>query len=392
MSTYQSLKRKRIIKTTKEVENLIKSIDKYGLKVVPLGIGSEWKTLAQYKASEEGKTWWKGLSFNIVIEIKDTKLEITTKYGPELLKACTYIFNLNDEDMFVQSGLETFSQLNRWFKVKKAKDYNYNRLERWFDDTTGKYVCSARPTLGFNKKYENQELTNCYEYDINSAYFNALLKQVPDLDNPIYNSRVKKNQVGFIIDDNLTMIQGESKAIVDVVFNLIPTPQGLKDYCSKWYGIKNKAKRENDEQLKLKAKAFLNLPIGYSQRYNPFLRAYVVHNCNKVINDLVEKNKDCCLFWNTDAIFTTKPLDDKLILGENIGEWKKIEGNRLRYKGNVYQIDDDIPVYRGIPKAWFEAFEKREGRKFNLLIDEPPKRCNKYEFDFTTLTLKEINW
>ena len=118
---YKAIKRKRIIKSVKEVNNLINSIDKYGLKVVPLGIGSEWKTLEQYKASSEGKRWWKGLSFNIIIEVKDTKLEITTKYGSELLKACTYIFNLNEEDMFVQSGIETFSQLNRWFKAKRRK-------------------------------------------------------------------------------------------------------------------------------------------------------------------------------------------------------------------------------------------------------------------------------
>lgn len=389
---YKAIKRKRIIKSVKEVNNLINSIDKYGLKVVPLGIGSEWKTLEQYRASEEGKRLWKGLSFNIVIEVKDTKLEITTKYGPELLKACTYIFNLNDEDMFVQSGLETFSQLNRWFKVKKAKEYNCASLERWFNKITGKYTCSAKPTLGYNKQFENIELTDCYEYDLNSAYFNTLLKKVPDLEHPIYNSKVKKNQVGFILDDQLTMIQGESKSIVDVVFNLIETPEGLKSFCDKWYTTKKKAKQQNDEQLKQKAKAFLNLPIGYSQRYNPFFRAYVVHNCNKIINSLVEKHKDCCLFWNTDAIFTTKPLDNELQLGENIGEWKKIEGKRLRYKGNNYQIDDDIPVYRGIPKAWFEAFEMREGRKFNLLSDKPPKRCNKYEFDFTTLTLKETIW
>jgi hypothetical protein len=182
----------------------------------------------------------------------------------------------------------------------------------------------------------------------------------------------------------LTTFSQSDNGIYNIIF--------VTAYCNKWYGIKNKAKQENNEELKLKAKAFLNLPIGYSQRYNPFLRAYVVHNCNKVINDLVNANKDYCLFWNTDAIFTIKPLDDELILGENIGEWKKIEGNKLRYKGNTYQIDDNIPVYKGIPKAWFKAFEKREGRKFNLFLDKAPERCNKYEFDFKTLKLKEINW
>ena len=384
-------RRKRIIKSPQEVEDLISLIDKYGLRVVPIGIGAPYKSLEQYKASDEGKEYWRGLSFNIVIHVKDTKLEITTKYGPELLKPCTYIFQLNEEDIFTQSGLETFAQLNKYFHVPKAAEYKYKALDRWYDEETGKYTCSAGPTLGYNKKYENQELTNCYEYDLNSAYFNILLDKVPDLTKPIYNSRVGKNQVGFLLDDKLTLVDFETKATVDVVFNLIETPEGLKEFCKKWYTIKKQASKAGDKELKLKAKAFLNLPIGYCQRYNPFLRSYVVHKCNKVIDSLVEKYKDICLFWNTDAIFTIKPVDE-LTLGEEIGQWKKIEGKQVRFKGNNYQLDDDIPTVRGVPKAWFKAFEKRTGRPFNLLLDKMPERCNKYTFDFATLTLKEIIW
>ena len=367
---------------------MIDGIDKYGLKVVPLGIGSKWKSLEQYRADKDNV--WRGLSSHIVIHLKDTKLEITTKYGPELLKACTYIFQLNEEDIFSQSGLQTFSQFNRWFKIKKAEEYNYSKLDRWFDGEKGKYTCSAKPTLGYNKKYEKMELHNCYEYDLNSAYFNVLLKKVPDLNNPIYNSKVKANQVGFLLDDQLTMITGPSKYEVDVVFNLIDSPDGIKGYCDKWYKIKKNAKNEEE---KLRAKAYLNLPIGYSQRYNPFFRAFVVHNCNKLINDLVNKYRDSVLFWNTDAIFTTKPIAElELQIGSEIGQWKKIEGKVLRYKGNNYQIDDDIPVCRGIPKKWFEAFEQKEGRKFNLLVDKTPDKCNIWSWDWTDLELKENKW
>ena len=388
---YRILKRKRVIKTIKQVNDLINGIDKFGLKVIPLGIGGKWRTFEQYKASDEGKNY-KGLSSHIIIELKDTKLEITSKYGSmELMKPCTYIFDLNcDPKSVLETGLETFSQLNRWFKVKKAKDYNFNKLEKWFNDETGKYVCSAKPTLGYNFKYQGMELHDCYEYDLNSAYFNTLLKRVPDLDNPIFNSKVKKGQVGFILDDQLTMIlDKDTKSEVDVVFNLIETPEGLKRYCDKWYNIK---KTTTDKDIKQRAKNFLNLPIGYSQRYNPFFRAYVVNQCNNLIDSLVEKNKEICLFWNTDAIFTTKPIDEQLDLGLEIGQFKKIEGKTVRYKGNNYQIDENIPVYRGIPKTWFEAFEKRMGRQFNILIDRPPIRCNKFEWDWNKLELKENNW
>ena len=391
MKNYKVLKRKRIINSISQVNELIEGIDKFGLKVIPLGIGSKWKSFEQYQMSEEGRLY-KGLSSHIIIHLKDTKLEITSKYGSmELMKPCTYIFDLNcDPKSTATTGLQTFTQLNRWFKVKKAKEYNYTKLERWFDNESGKYICSAKPTLGYNPKYEKMELHNCYEYDLNSAYFNVLLKRVPDLDNPIYNSKVSKGQVGFILDDQLTMIlDTNTKCEVDVVFNLIETPKGLKDYCDKWYGIKKTA---INKQIKQEAKDYLNLPIGYSQRYNPFLRAYVVHQCNELIDTLVKKNRDICLFWNTDAIFTTEPIDDQLNLGTEIGQFKKIEGKTVRYTGNNYQIDEDIPVYRGIPKQWFEAFERKEERPFNLLIDKPPARCNLIEFDWSTLTLKENDW
>lgn len=388
MKDFTVFKRKRRITKISEVKKLIKGIDDYGLKVVALGIGAKYKSFAAYMAAEGDK--WRGLSTHIVIHLKDTQLEITSKYGPELLKPCTYIFNLNGDNSTVTSGLQTFAQLNRWFKIPKASEYNYSKLDKWFDANTGKYACSAKPTLGFNPKFQKMDLTDCYEYDLNSAYFNILLKKVPDLHNPIYNSKVKQNQVGFLLDDQLSMLEGPSKCEADVVFNLIETPQGLKDYCKKWYTIKKTTKDKFEKQT---AKDFLNLPIGYSQRYNPFFRAYVVHNCNKVIDNLVALNKSNCLFWNTDAIFTNKPLDDLLKIGTEIGEWKKIEGKRLRYVGNVYQIDDDIPVYRGVPKAWFEAFEIKHKRKYNLLTDSTPPRVNKFEWDWETLSItRRTDW
>jgi hypothetical protein len=176
----------------------------------------------------------------------------------------------------------------------------------------------------------------------------------------------------------------------DVVFDLIDTPKGVKDYYIKWYNIKKNPKNEEE---KIKAKAYLNLPIGYSQRYNPFLRAYVVNSCNRIINKLIQTiGKNNCLIWNTDAIITSKEIDSYIDIGDEIGQFKKIPCQTFRYIGNNYQIDDSIPKYRGIPKEWFKSFEKIEGRKFNMLLDEVPARCNKYIWDWSTFTLKEFKF
>jgi hypothetical protein len=120
----------------------------------------------------------------MIIELKDTKLEITTRYY-DFGVPCTYIFDLNNEDIFKQSGIDCFKEFSKAYTVKKAETYNYERLDRYLSKEQGKYVCSARPILDYNKKYEKQLLTDCYEYDLNSAYANTLLKKIPDLDNPI---------------------------------------------------------------------------------------------------------------------------------------------------------------------------------------------------------------
>ena len=61
---------------------------------------------------------------------------------------------LNNEDIFKQSGIDCFKEMSKAYKIPKAKEYNIKRLENYLDNYTGKYVCSARPILDYNKKYE----------------------------------------------------------------------------------------------------------------------------------------------------------------------------------------------------------------------------------------------
>lgn len=378
------LKRKKIIASEKAVNKMLSLIDYYGLSVIKIGNGQPYKSVESWQIKNGLSKI--NLSQYIIIELKDTKLEITTRYY-EFGTPCTYIFDLNNEDIFKQSGLDCFKEMSRAYTIKNAETYNYEHLNQFYSNETGKYVCSARPILDYNRKYEKQLLKNCYEYDLNSAYANTLLKQIPDLNNPIIANypdqiKVNKNEIGFIIDDELSIVK--PGFIADIKFPLIDTPQKLKDFLIKWY---NKKKNATGNE-KLEAKAMLNLPIGYCQRYNPFLRSYVVNSCNEAIKAIIDENT---LFWNTDAIFSLKRRPE-LELGNEIGQFKEIHCDTLCYVGNVYQINNEDPTYRGISKSWFKAFEKENGRKYNLLLDydKPISRVNYYMLNWETLKL-EVN-
>jgi len=377
------LKRKKVITSAKEINKMLSLIKKYELTPVKIGNGQLCKSLESWKIVNKSDVF---LSQHIIIELKDTKLEITTRYY-DYGVPCTYIFDLNNEDIFTKSGLDCFKEFSKAYTVKKAETYNYKRLDQYLNKETGKYVCSAKPILDYNKKYEKQLLKDCYEYDLNSAYANTLLKQIPDLNNPVIADwpnqiKVNKNEIGFRLDDELSIVYPGYKA--DIKFKLIETPDKLKKFLLKWY---NKKKQSTGNE-KLEAKAMLNLPIGYCQRYNPFLRSYVVNSCNKVIRDLIDENT---LFWNTDAIFS-KVRRPELEIGTEIGQFKEIKCDTLVYVGNIYQINNEDPTYRGISKSWFKAFEKQYGRKYDLLQDynKPVSRINYYNLNWEELKL-EVN-
>ena len=166
------------------------------------------------------------------------------------------------------------------------------------------------------------------------------------------------------------------KGQADVVFNLIPTPEKWLKYIQKWYNKKKVSKG----LLKQEAKAMLNLPIGYCQRTNPFLRAYVVHTCNNIIRALIN---DETIMWNTDALFSLKRRVD-LLLGEEIGMFKEIRLKKFIYIGNNYQVNDNLPTYRGIPKGWYDDDITLEDVANGLVT-----RCNKYIWDPISLELKK---
>ena len=365
-------KREKVIEP-EELPKLIDCIDRYGLKVLKIGIDGDYNSLkmAKYKLGSECN-----LSNYIYIELKETILEITTKFLEPGRKACTYKLSLNKKDIAESSGRYYFAIFQQYFKVPKLTD-----KPQWIDPNSGKFTLSASPILDYNKKFEKQELKDCYEYDLNSAYASVMIGKIPDLDNPIEGvAKVEEGEVGFIYDEHLTLVKGGIGEAANIRFKLIDAPEGLKRFATKYYNIKKNSTGKEKE----KAKDMLNLPIGYCQRYNPFFRAYIVNTCNEKIKSLIDENT---LFWNTDAIFSKVRRTD-LDIGDNIGQFKEIHCNTLRYIGNNYQVDNEIPSYRGVPKTWIEAYKKKSGKKYNLLTDPKPEKHNIYNWNWQTLELE----
>lgn len=372
----KNLTRNRILSDYKEVHEILKLADKYGLKILYYGAHETYKTKAEVMHSKE----YKSLSGNILVGIKETKLELTTKYYryKELTKKglapCTWIFNLNEEHDIEITGQKAFMEQQRHFKIKNVKEDTtlFNFLHRYFDEETGKFVCSASPIIDYNKDYNKQELTECYEYDLNSAYYSIMLDKIPDTNSWRLTTKLKEGEVGFMLDDQLKLIE-KPGLYVDIAFKLMDSPEGIKEYGQKYYDIK----KSSTGRTKLEAKAYLNLPIGYCQRFNPFIRSYVVHKCNSKIKSLLDENS---LFWNTDAIFSKVRRPD-LEIGDNIGQWKEVKIDRLAYNGNNYQVNYEHPTYRGVPKQWFKQFELDNGRPWDILKDTLPPAKNIWKFD-----------
>lgn len=361
----------------KDVAALVKLIDKYGLQVIKCGRGQKYPSFNMAYASKEFVSFAKC----IIFEEKETKLEITTKYFSNNNKTCTYIFSLNAENIAALSGQKAFAEMCKAYKVP---DYREDKiLKPQLDTETGKFMCSARPLIDYNRKYNKTRLINVYEYDLNSAYTSAMMDKIPDTSSYRSNSIVEKNEIGFIIDNHLTLITTKG-SYADVVFKLMDTPLTLKKWLLNVY---NKKKHSTGDE-KAKAKAYLNYPIGYCQRVNPFLRAYIVQMCNRVIERLID---DDTLFWNTDAIFSKRKRDD-LNIGDDVGQFKEIKLDSLYYNGNNYQVGLEEPAYRGIPKQWFKAFAKINGRPFDMEKDGIPPKSNIYKWDWDKLELKEINY
>lgn len=360
---YNNFRQKTV--SVSDANKILALLEKFHIKMIFIDRNTSYN---------EGKLAIKDFNYSryAIIKENDSTIYLETKYYEPNYKCTRYICNLNGDMKKYVRGLQCFNKLQQWcYRAPSVKEWRI--LEKYLN-REGKYECSASPIIDYNRKYENMELYDIWEYDMNSAYSSIMLDRIPDLMHPNFNVVLKKNQVGFLIDNELTMIEKKG-CYVQVAFDLIELTDKQKQYIYKLYEAKELAIDE-DEHDALKTQ--LNAGIGYYQRYNPFMRAYIVHKCNDKINNI--RDEDTVL-WNTDAIFSRRRRVD-LEIGNDIGQFKEIHIKRFAYIGNNYQTDYDLPKYRGIPKAWFPEH-------WDILKDEIPERCNMYKFENNRIVINK---
>lgn len=308
------------------------------------------------------------LEGNAFILDKLVELHLTTKHEG---KKTTFICFKDGRDYVPgTNGLIAFNLLNRFWKVPRLPQKQVEQL-----NLDGLY--SASPLLDYNPLFENTRIEDCWCYDLNSAYSAAMLKNWIDASQPPKAKRIEPwHEIGFRFNDE-GKLELQEQGYCMMVFELIETPQGIKDFVNYYYTIKKNAKTPEE---KLKAKQTLNFSVGYLQRVNPWLRAWVVCSCNRYIQRLLDDNS---LFWNTDSITSkVRRLDLEENLGGEVGQWKIEHHGAVAYIGNCYQWDLEVPTYRGTPKKWFA-----DG--WDILKDPRPLDGNLFRFDFETMSLEE---
>lgn len=330
----------------------------------------------QFKLTPYIKALHKKIGNNCFIEDGLRFLKLTCKYKG---KVATYIFDKvsgkkEEASSMCSIGMKAYGCLQRFTKGqainKIVKEEDFNDLGK------NCFPFATSPFLYFNEKYNETE-QEAIGYDMNSAYSYAMLGKMPDTSNlttvkiRCYNNGIVRNdEIGFDAYGNLV----EEGCYALYKFKAIKSP--FKAFVEYYFALKHDAKTKAERK---RAKDVLNMSVGYLQRINPFIRATIVSRANNLIKSLIDENTIYC---NTDSIVSLKPRND-LKIGSNIGEWKVEHTGKFRYRDFNYQWNDELPTFRGIPKAWF-----KEG--YNILTDDVPVCGNNYELDYIKFIIKEI--
>lgn len=310
------------------------------------------------------------------IEVQRVNISLTYRRGN---KTCTYCFRLDaDENPQKITGLLAYQTICKYYKVPNMTNCSFMKKDvREIDgkSSVGWIVESAIPLLYSNPEFSGTRIKNCYEYDLVSAYGWALTQPIPDTTKkPRFNGKVKEGEIGFLLDGTITF-----SSIANIIFPLMESP--FKGFVNKWFAIK----KSGDKELAMKGKQMLNYAVGYMQRTNPFIRNTIVNRCSNLIEELIDENT---LYCNTDSLISRTQRDD-IMLKDELGCFQIKHSGTFAYIGYSYQWNNEVPIYRGVPKKWFNEFKRINKRPWDILLDDiPGEECNQYFFDTKNLIIR----
>ena len=214
--------------------------------------------------------------------------------------------------------------------------------------------------LWHNDNYMNEELSNVWCYDLNSAYLSILGQGCyPNIENNLGYGIVKENEIGFS-DWCGVLSLSKTGEFAEHRFKKVFS-QDLRDWAYKKYAYLCELKKQKETTKAQELKLGIVAAIGMIRNHNAFLYEYIVGSCKQYMENLIDENTLIC---NTDSIICMGERKD-LNIGINLGEFKiEYQGVDFIYYNSNYQVSKDKNViytkYRGIPKAMQEDMNFKE--------------------------------
>lgn len=368
-------KRYRIVESLSDFNRIIELADKHSIFTVEKNADYNLTgcNTANYSFVSIGERYIK-ITTRYVKDVKDKKGKIRYTDNFDGKYVCTWIFDLAGENKTIVLPSTAYRIGSRYYKPKEIADSDiFSR------DKDGHILNKCSPILYYSADYDNSE-HRCIIYDLNSAYGSVLRDKIIDTYNMLPPGKIVEGEVGFEVTEDRIFMITKKGTYCDYRFPLIESP--YRPFVDRFYGIKKNApkgskKREISKQI-------VNIFAGCIMNHNPFLRAYIVETCNIKIEALIKKYKKIVCMANTDAIYSTEPIEE-FEIGEEIGQWKiEWQGENFRQKGMNYQKGEEIS-YRGVTKCLFK-------NGWNLLKDPLPDRSNmpyRFIYEDDIITVKE---
>lgn len=310
------------------------------------------------------------------------KAKVFLIYYDSLLNIKKYVWAYIDKDRMEDDlfGYQAFNIFKRYVDVNTFKlnpnDFGFSSISE---------IAHSKAFQFYNKKY-NFTKQIAYEYDLNSAYTSMCCSKMPTvlLRKDDYLKDIK-TEVGFNeVDGYLSFVENDFE-ICDFVFKL-ERIKGFTEFFLSYYEKKKKAKLKGNKRKSQYYKNIMNYVIGYLQKINPFVKAYIILNLNKKMFNYVDKYYDDILLSNVDSLISKRDLSNVLPISNNLGDFKEVrKGEDFYMYGYNYQWNFEPPSYRGIPKAWFENYQEIMKKEFDLSktsVNTLNVLYNKYRFNY----------
>ena len=236
-----------------------------------------------------------------------------------------------------------------------------------YADNQGNYAVYG-PKLWTNEKFNNKSV-KCWAYDINSAYPAALIKPIPDVNNPLGEGWIEEGQVGFNLDKEGILVE-VFDGLAMWRFNLIESPWAKK-YIPEKFADLLRYKKLGDVESAKKVKDCFVQSIGVLRKHNAFLYTHILTTCRRTIEQYVDE--DTTIMVNTDCIYSAVPRPD-IPLGKEIGLFKELEqnGTNIYISGANYAWEDGETSIRGVPKelqATYDLKTKTQIKKPDYIME-----------------------